>query len=118
MDWWGLILIGAGAVACVLLLILGEGIFLGITDPAKESVFRRAEFARRRSQHRGLLKGGGFCIVSAGAPVLFAVAAATSGDPADANDARAFCVIAVALMAMGVILLALWWRLAGRPRHH
>jgi phosphotransferase system glucose/maltose/N-acetylglucosamine-specific IIC component len=111
-------LIGVGAVACVLLAILGEGIFLGLTDPAKDSVFRRSKFARRRGQHRGLLKSGGFCIVCAGVPVLFAIAAATSGDPADANDAQVFWLVAALLVAMGLILLALWWRLAGRPRHY
>ena len=111
-------LIGVGAVACVLLLILGEGIFRGMTDPAKESVFRRPEFARRRSQRRGLLKSGGFCIVGAGVPVLFAIAAATSGDPTDANDARVFWLVAALLVTIGLTLLSLWWRLAGRPRHY
>jgi phosphotransferase system glucose/maltose/N-acetylglucosamine-specific IIC component len=111
-------LIGLGAVACLLLLVLGEGIFLGLTDPAKESVFSRPEFARRRSQRRGLLKSGGFCIVCAGLPVLFAIAAATSGDPADANDAQVFWLVAALLVTIGLFLLALWWRLAGRPRHY
>ena len=78
-------LIGVGGIACVLLAILGEGIFLGLTDPAKDSVFTRPEFARSRSQHRGLLKSGGFCIVCAEVPVLLAIAEATEDDSADAN---------------------------------
>jgi hypothetical protein len=118
VGWWGWLLIGVGAIACVLLLILGESILLGLTDSAEKSVFRRPEFARRRTQHRGLLKSGAFCIACAGFPVLLAVAAATSGDPADANDALVLWLVAAALVALGMILLALWWRLAGRPRHY
>ena len=114
MDWWAWILTGVGAVVCVLLLMLGEGILRGLTEPAKDSMFRRPEFACRRSQHRGLLKSGGFCIIAAEVPVLFAITAGTSGDSADANDAWIFGWVAVALVAVGVILLALWWRLAGR----
>jgi hypothetical protein len=74
----------------------------------------RPELARRRAFHRKLLGGGAFLVLFAAMAWFLTVAAATSGDPADHNDAMMFAWVGLALAVAGAGLLVLWWRLAGQ----
>lgn len=54
-------------------------------------------------------------VVSAAAG-LVAVAALTSGDPADKAAGLLLATVALALLLVAIPLLVIWWRLAGRLR--
>lgn len=75
---------------------------------------KRPELARRRPFHRNLLVGGGFLGLFAAVAWFLAIAAGTSGSPADHSDAVMFAWIGLALAVAGAGLLVLWWRLAGQ----
>ena len=102
----------------VLALAVGQVVFEAVTDPVKERIFRRPDFARRRGRNRGLLACGFFCSALALLSMLLMVAAATSGDDSHRDDALMFALVTVVLVGAGVALVLTWWRVAGRPRHH
>jgi hypothetical protein len=114
--------VGAGGVLICLVVwvvidTIGQGVADVTLDATKEAVFRRPGFAVRRQRYRPLLHVGSFVGALAGLAGIIWLAAATSGDPADTPVAR-FCAILTCLLAViGVTLLVVWWRLAGRPKY-
>lgn len=92
--------------------VIGES----VVEAGKESAFRRPSLAVRRNRHRLLMKSGLVCTLLACMAGLFWLAAATSGRPSDASDARTFAAIGLVLALAGVALLAGWWIRAGKPQ--
>ena len=66
------------------------------------------------------MKAGFLCAVCSALAAFIWVAVATSGldDAASARDAKMLAALAAALAVIGGVMIAAWWRLAGRPRHH
>jgi hypothetical protein len=99
-----------GFVGYVAVLLVAEW----ARDEAIEAMFKRPSFAVRRQRHRPLRAAGNISGVLALTAALVCAAAATSGHPEDANDARLLGAIAGVLALAALVLWAEWWRRAGR----
>lgn len=101
------------ALGYVVLQVVGEV----VADEAKEAAFRRPSLAFRRQRYRGLMKVGVlFAVLAFGSAVLW-LAVITNDFEDDARDARMFLLLTAIFGASSLVLLAAWWRRAGRPPH-
>lgn len=109
------------ALGCVLLYLGAHVVFdffFDVTfDATKEAVFRRPSFAQRRERSRGLLRSGCLSGVLALATGFLGIAVLTNGFDDEAT-ARTIFAVAVGLAVLSSVLLSVWWRRAGRPRHY
>jgi hypothetical protein len=115
-PWTGLLVVG-GLVLLAVLWLLAELAGEAVADQAREAVSRRPGFRERRDRSRGWLFAGVVSLALSGMAGLFAAAALTSGERDLADDGVVFVAVAGVLIVGGVVLLVVWWRLAGRPRH-
>jgi protein-S-isoprenylcysteine O-methyltransferase Ste14 len=99
-----------GFVGYVAVLLVAEW----ARDEAIEAVFKRPSLAVRRQRYRAFRMTGNICGVLALVASLVCVAAATSGHPEDADDARLLGATAIILALTTVVMWAEWWRRAGR----
>lgn len=99
------------ALGYVVLQVVGEV----VVDQAKEAAFRRPSLAIRRQRYRGLLKVGVlFAVLALGTAILW-LAVITNDFEDDARDARMFLSLTAIFSVSSLVLLAAWWRRAGRP---
>lgn len=118
MDPWAVLLGVVGLILLAAAWLVVDVLGQATAHATQESLFRRPGFRERRGRARGWLFSGVVSFwISAGAG-LFAVAALTSGEPADNDDGLLFAGAAVGLFLLALALLVAWWRLAGRPRHY
>jgi hypothetical protein len=117
VDPWTVLAVVGGLVLLAVLWFVAELAGEAAADEASKAVFRRSGFRERRERSRGWLFAGVVSLALAGMAGLFAVAALTSGEPDLEEDGGVFVAVAGALVVAGVVLLVMWWRLAGRPRH-
>ncbi len=94
--------------------VIGSLVGVALVMFARHQFRTRPALVRRREAHRNLL-GGGTLLLFIGATACFVgIAAATSGHPADQDDAVVLLGLGLALGAAGTALLVCWWVLAGR----
>jgi hypothetical protein len=117
VDPWTVLLVVGGLVLLAVLWLLAELAGEAVADEAREAVFRRPGFRERRDRSRGWLFSGVVSLALSGMAGLFAAAALTSGDPDLEDQGVVFAAVGGVLIVGGVVLLVVWWRLAGRPRH-
>jgi hypothetical protein len=104
-----------GLIVCALGYLVLQVIGDVAADEAKEAVFRRPAWVRRRRRHRFLMKSGWLCAILSAAAALVWVAIATNGRPDNGEDARLFATLTVLLAGLAVGQLIAWWHLAGKP---
>lgn len=118
MDPWAVLLVAVGLILLVAAWLVVDVLGEATADAIRGALFRRPGFRERRGRARSWLFSGVLSFwISVGAG-LFAVAALTSGEPADKDDGFLFAGAAVGLFLLALALLVTWWRLAGRPRHY
>jgi hypothetical protein len=117
VDPLAVLLLVGGLALLAVLWFLAELAGQAVADEASKAVSRRPGFRERRDRSRGWLFAGVVSLALSGMAGLFAAAALTSGEPDLADDGLVFVAVAGVLIVGGVVLLVVWWRLAGRPRH-
>jgi hypothetical protein len=117
VDTWTVLAVVGGLVLLAVLWLVAELAGEAVADEARSAVLRRPGFRERRDRSRGWLFAGVVSLALAGMAGLFAAAALTSGEPDLEDDGGVFVAVAGVLVVAGVVLLVVWWRLAGRPRH-
>lgn len=103
-----------GLLGYVVLDVVGQ---LAV-DEAADALGRRPSFAARRRRNRGLMKAGLATVLLGATAGWMWLAAATSGYADTADDARVLGQVTAVLTVAGCVLLAVWWRRSGAPRHH
>jgi hypothetical protein len=117
VDPFAVLLVVGGLVLLAVLWLVAGLAGEAAADEAREAVFRRPGFRERRDRSRGWLFAGVVSFALSGMAGLFAAAALTSGQPDLEDHGVVFVAVAGVLIVGGVVLLVVWWRLAGRPRH-
>lgn len=117
MDPLAVLVTVGGAVLCLMGYVVLDAVTQGVTNETAEALWRRPALAERRKRHRALMKSGVGAGLLAGVTGFIWLAAATSGHPEDADDARVLSVLTAALAVLAAGMLILWWRRSGSPRH-
>lgn len=103
-----------GLLGYIVLDVLGQA----AANEAAEALWRRPSLVERRQRNRGLMKCGVGTALLAALVGFIWLAAATSGQQEDANDARVLGVVTAALALVAAGLLATWWRRSGAARRY
>ncbi|MFZ5848174.1 MAG: hypothetical protein ACOYX5_12405 [Actinomycetota bacterium] len=106
------------AVLCLVGYIVLDLLGQAATDQAVEALWRRPSLAVRRRRSRGLMKSGVGTGLLAAVVGLIWLAAATSGHPDDADDARVLGMVTAGLTVLAAALLGTWWRRSGSTRQY